>query len=165
MGRPSSFPTRTGDIVMVCFSQAAFRALCGVMGQPELADDPRFRTNDDRNAHEDELRAVIAGWTRPLSAEDVLSMLGGANIPAAPVWDLKQLSESDHVAARGLVIEGRHSRFGVVPLVGQPVKFSDIDAAEAPRTPMLGEDTDSVLADELGLDDAARDSLRARNII
>ena len=49
--------------------------------------------------------------------------------------------------------------------MGQPVKFSDIDAAEAQRTPMLGEDTDSVLADALGLDDAVRDSLRARNII
>ena len=112
------------------------------MGRPELADDPRFHTNADRNAHEDELRAVITDWTRPLPAADVLSMLGGANIPAAPVWDLKQLAESDHVAARGLVMEGRHSRFGVVPLVGQPVKFSDIDAVETPRTPMLGEDTD-----------------------
>ncbi len=160
-----SFPTRTGDIVMVCFSQGAFRALCGLMGQPELADDPRFRTNADRNAHEDELRTLIADWTRPLSGDDVLAMLGGANIPAAPVWNLKQLAESDHVAARGLVVEGRHSRFGVVPLVGQPVKFSDVDAAEAPRTPMLGEDTDSVLADELGLDDDARDNLRTRNII
>ncbi len=160
-----SFPTRTGDIVMVCFSQGAFRALCRVMGRPELADHPRFQTNADRNAHEDELRAVITDWTRPLPADDVLSMLGGANIPAAPVWDLKQLAESDHVAARGLVMEGRHSRVGVVPLVGQPVKFSDIDAVETPRTPMLGEDTDSVLADELGLDDDARDNLRARNII
>ena len=160
-----SFPTRTGDIVMVCFSQGAFRALCEVMGQPKLADDPRFRSNDDRNVHEDDLRALIGDWTRTLPAEEVLSTLGSANIPAAPVWNLKQLAESDHVDARGLVVEGRHSRFGAVPLVGQPVKFSDVDAAEAPRTPMLGEDTDSVLADELGLDDDAREKLRARKII
>ena len=160
-----SFPTRTGDIVMVCFSQVAFRALCEVMGQPKLADDPRFRTNDDRNVHEDDLRALIGDWTRTLPADEVLSTLGSANIPAAPVWNLKQLAESDHVDARGLVVEGRHSRFGAVPLVGQPVKFSDVDAGEAPRTPMLGEDTDSVLADELGLDDDARDKLRARKII
>ena len=136
------------------------------MGQPELADDPRFRTNADRNGNEDRTAgADHRAWTHSLPAEDVLSMLGGANIPAAPVWNLKQLAESDHVAARGLVVEGRHGRFGAVPLVGQPVKFSDIDAADAPRTPMLGEDTDSVLADELGLDDAARKKLRDRNII
>ncbi|HEV7372518.1 CoA transferase [Arenibaculum sp.] len=160
-----SFPTATGDVVMVCFSDAAFRGLGKAMGRPGLADDPRFRTNADRNRHEGELRELISGWTGGLPAEEVLAALRDAGIPAAPVWDLATLAASEHVAARGLVAEGRHARFGAVPLVRQPVKFSAAPADAAPTTPLLGEHTEAVLAGELGLDAAEIAALRAKAVI
>jgi CoA:oxalate CoA-transferase len=150
-----SFPTSDGTIVMVCFSQGAFAALCRTMEQPELSSDPRFSTNDERNRNEDELRALIGQWTAARTTETVLAALLEANIPAAPVWDLDQLSASDHVAARGLIAEGHHTRFGAVPLVPQPVKFSGVGTAARPTTPMLGEHTREVLETVLGLDGPA----------
>jgi CoA:oxalate CoA-transferase len=160
-----SFPTLDGDIVMVCFSDAGFRDLGRVMGRPDLADDPRFRTNADRNRHEEELRTLISAWTAGLTAETVLAALREAGIPAAPVWDLATLAASEHVAARGLVVQGRHALFGAVPLVRQPVKFSAAPVCAPPTTPLLGEHTEAVLAGELGLDAAEIAALRAKAVI
>jgi len=164
-----SFPTASGDIVMVCFSDAGFRNLGELMGEPGLADDPRFKTNADRNAHEAELRALISAWTAEQSQDAVIDALLKARIPAAPVWDLKQLVSADHTAARGLIVDGLHRRFGTVPLVPQPVKFSNnagdtVDTA-APTTPMLGEHTEAVLAELAALSPEAIAALRANKAI
>ncbi|MEO4042645.1 CoA transferase [Hoeflea sp. CAU 1731] len=160
-----SFPTTGDDIVMVCFSQAAFRSLCALMGEPKLADDPRFKTNADRNENEDALRALIANWTRNQEQEALVTRLQEAGIPAGPVWDLKALTESEHAVARGLIVDGAHSKFGSVPLVPQPVRFSGTPGVKDPHVPMLGEDTDDVLQDVLGLDDDAIAAMRKKKII
>ncbi len=96
------------------------------------------------------MRAIIGQWTATKTQEQVIKALIDVRIPAAPVWDLKQLTEADHVAARGLVVEGDHSKFGKVPLVRQPVKFSGSDDELTPSTPLLGEHTDEVLSDIAG---------------
>ncbi|MGO1120542.1 CaiB/BaiF CoA transferase family protein [Rhodovibrionaceae bacterium A322] len=172
-----SFPTRDGDIVMVCFSQGAFAALCELMGQPDLAQDPRFQTNDNRNTHEEELRALIANWTASLTQDEAIGKLQKARIPAGPVWTLKQLSESEHVQARNMIQPGQHSRFGSVPLVPQPVKFTgpgsnqeadqkvSQDPAPPPHVPLLGEDTDDVLTRLLDMDDSSLADLRQKKIL
>lgn len=160
-----SFPTRDGDIVMVCFSQGTFRALCALMGQPELADDPRFANNDARNRHENELRALISSWTSQLGSADAVARLNKANIPAAPVWNLKQLTESEHVRALGLVAAGSHARLGDVPLVPQPVRFSDTARITQPTTPALGEHTEQVLSELLNLDPKQLADLKAAKAI
>lgn len=159
-----SFPTQNGDIVMVCFSDGAFRALGEVMGQPDLADDPKYKTNTARNENEDALRLMISNWSSALTQDQVIERLLNARIPAAPIWNLKQLVESDHVAARGLIVEGTHEKFGSVPLVPQPVKFSsqsdDVMSSETPVTPTLGQHTDEVLRSVLELSSEEIASLR-----
>ncbi len=160
-----SFPTRTGDVVMVCFSNAAFIELAKLMGQPDLAGDGRFADNAARNANEDELRRLIAEWTAPQTQDAVIEALHGARIPAAPVWNLAQLAQSDHVEARNLVSAGRHATLGEVPLVSQPVRFSGIEPDSNPNTPILGEHTDAVLDEIAGLDSDAIEELRTKNAI
>ncbi|MCP4317554.1 MAG: CoA transferase [Hyphomicrobiales bacterium] len=146
-----SFPTRTGDIVMVCFSQGGFAALCDMMGKPELAGDPRFATNDDRNQNEDELRSIIAQWTSQQDQEQVVARLQEARIPAGPVWDLEALAQSHHVKSRDLIVQGAHDKFGSIPLVPQPVKFSGSAHIPHPFVPTLGQHTDDVLEELLDL--------------
>ncbi|NQV98589.1 MAG: CoA transferase [Rhodospirillales bacterium] len=164
-----SFPTRSGDIVMVCFSDAAFRALGEIMGLPELADDPDYKTNAARNINEDSLRALISRWTSALSQDEAIELLLNARIPAAPVWDLKQLTTSEHVRARGVIVDGHHEKFGTVPLVPQPVKFSqqsaDALSAEIPFTPRLGQHTEQVLAEVMELSAEAIAELKKNKAI
>lgn len=160
-----SFPTLDGDIVMVCFSQHSFRALCTLMGQPELADDKRFLTNDARNTNETLLRDLICEWTITQHQATLVGLLQDARIPAGPVWDLSDVAQSDHVAERQLVVQGTHSKIGSIPLVPQPVKFSTATHTTQPHVPMLGEHTDAVLAELLGMDQQAIADYRTRKII
>ena len=160
-----SFSTQTGDIVMVCFSDRTFASLAALMGTPDLADDPRFVDNRARNENEDLLRDKISAWTTTLPQEAVLSALLDAGIPAAPVWDLGQLTGSEHVEQRGLVTHGSHSSLGTVPLVPQPVRFSDAESTEEPTTPVLGEHTQSVLETLAGVDGDTIETLRQKKVI
>jgi CoA:oxalate CoA-transferase len=160
-----SFPTRDGDIVLVGFSDAVFHRLAQAMGRPQLAGDPRFRTNRDRDIHEADLREQIASWTRGLSRAEALERLRGADIPAAPVWTLDDLLASGHPEARGMLQPGVNAALGDLHLVPQPVQFSDSSRIAPMRTPTLGEHTEEVLRSDLRLDDERIAALRAANSI
>ena len=160
-----SFPTKDGDIVMVGFSDAIFRRIGEAIGQPELADDPRFKTNTDRNANEDELRALISAWAANLTREQALEKLRSSDIPAAPVWSLDDLLASGHVEARGMLQPGRNGKLGDIRLVPQPVQFAAAERIGGMTAPTLGEHTAEVLRDKLGLDDAKLAALRAAKAI
>lgn len=159
------FSTKTGDVVIVVPHDAMFQKLAGVMGQPELADDPRFAEYGPRSRNEDALREVIARWMASRSVEEVTSLLGEASIPCAPVWSLGDLAGSDHARERGLVAEGRHGKLGMVPVVPQPVRFSDVEPGDEPVMPRLGEDTASVLREVLGLSEAQIADLGERKVV
>ncbi len=160
-----SFKTSDGEIVLVCFSQDLFVRLAQLIGRPEMVEDPRFSTNAARNRNEEEMRAAIGAWTGTLSSADAVKALLDAGIPSAPVWDLADVMGSEHARARGLVVKGEHGRMGEVPLVPQPVKFSGTEPATTHTTPMLGEHTDAVLTDMLGLDAEAIARLRQNKAI
>ncbi len=160
-----SFPTLDGDIVMVCFSDRLFGSLGELIGQPELATDTRFKDNAARNENEQLLRDKIAAWTATLSQDAAIGLLLSKGIPAAPVWDLKQLVSSDHVTSRALIEQGRHSKLGEIPLVPQPIKFSDSSRTQSNTSPTLGENTDEVLGAMSGLSDDEIKALRASKII
>jgi CoA:oxalate CoA-transferase len=148
-----SFATRDGDIVLVGFSDAIFRRICQAMAQPALADDPRFKSNVDRNAHEEELRGLITAWAAGLTREEALGLLRAADVPAAPVWSLDDLLDSGHIEARGMLQTGSNGKLGDIRVVPQPVQFDAAERLSSVTTPMLGEHTVEVLKEKLGLDE------------
>ena len=160
-----SFSTKNGDIVLVGFSDAIVRRIGETVGRADLADDPRFRTNRDRNIHEAELHAIIAEWAAGLTRDEAVACLRRADVPAAPVWTLDDLLASGHVAARNLLQPGRNARLGDIQLVPQPVRFSDSTEPGTTRAPTLGEDTEAVLRRELALDEAQIAALHAAKIV
>ena len=160
-----SFATADGVVVLVGFTDATVARILGVIGRPELVADPRFQGNAARNAHEAELRALIADWTRSRPREEVLRALREADVPTAPVWDFDELFASGHVEARELVRPGTNSILGDIRVVPQPVKFAAVPPFAKPRSPTLGEDTDAVLAERLGLDAGKIAALRAAKVI
>jgi CoA:oxalate CoA-transferase len=160
-----SFPTKDGDIVLVGFSDQVFQRLAKAIGRPQLIDDPRFRSNRDRNIHESELRNEIAAWAQKLSRAEALEELRAADIPAAPVWTLDDLLASGQLEARGMLQPGVNAVLGDVRLIPQPVQFSDSSRIAPMRTPTLGEQTEQVLRSELGLDDERIAALRAAKTV
>ena len=160
-----SFSTADGDFVLVGFSDKAFRSIVAAIGRPELADDPRFANNVARNENEADLRKIISDWARPLSRDEAVATLQRAGVPCGPVWSLGDVVESSHAQARKLVSKGTNTVLGDIPLVRQPVRFEASPEPESARAPLIGEDTDTVLADLLGLTASRIKELRERKVI
>lgn len=139
-----SFETRSGAIVLVCFSDRVFEKLGKAIGNPDLPSDVRFRTVSDRNENEQALRQIIANWASSQSQDGAVNCLLDHGIPAAPILDLRQVLETEHAEARQLVIDGEHAKLGSVPLVPQPVRVSE-SGRQKTSTPTLGEHTQEVL--------------------
>lgn len=160
-----SFTTQDGDIVMVCFSDKLFARLSDLMHLPNLAEDPKFAKNTARNENEAVLYGLISDWAATQTQKQAIDGLLSKGIPAAPIWDLRQLTTSDHVAARDLVVNGQHDKLGDVPLVPQPVKFSNHSSQPDYQSPTLGQHTENVLRDLAGLQEDEITALRAAKSI
>ena len=159
------FETLDGHIAMVVTTDRTFGKLCGVIGRPDVADDPKYRTNADRNTNEAELKAAIEEWTSGQSSGAAVSALGEAGIPAGPVLSVGDVTESDHISHRKMVTHVDHPSLGKVPLVHQPVQFSDADREFQRPPPLLGEHTRELLASLLGLSEGDIEKLSDDDII
>ncbi|GAB5374307.1 MAG: CaiB/BaiF CoA-transferase family protein [Acuticoccus sp.] len=157
-----SFAARDGHFVLVGFTQRIVEGIFAAIGRPELSGDPRFATNDARNANEAVLYGIIAEWAAGRTRDEAIAALAAAGVPCGPVRTLGEVAAdpaSTHTFARGA-----HAQLGDIPLVGQPVRFGADGRPEGARAPTLGEDTDAVLAG-LGLDAAAIDELKRKKVV
>ena len=160
-----AFEAKDGHVVMVVSSDRAFGAFCKAIGQPALSEDERFRTNADRNASENALKAIIEAWTSERTAEEIVGAMDAAGIPAAPVLSLAEVADSDHMASREMISAVEHPTLGKIPLVHQPVRFSGAERSFQRPPPGLGEHTRELLTKLLGYGDAEIQALADDNVI
>jgi crotonobetainyl-CoA:carnitine CoA-transferase CaiB-like acyl-CoA transferase len=145
---------------------AQWRALCRVTGNSSAAEDPRFATIAGRQAHEDVVEALVCGWTRQRDPEAAAAALQDAGIPAAPVENGRDLVEDDeHLRARGFYVALRHPVAGEFLHEGICVRLADTPGRIERPAPTLGQHTDEVLTELLGLDERELVSLRADGVL
>jgi crotonobetainyl-CoA:carnitine CoA-transferase CaiB-like acyl-CoA transferase len=139
--------TRDGHITVGGNNQRLWERLCGALGRPELFEDPRFATNEDRMARRPEL---VAELEAALAGEDTatwVERLLAAGVPAGAIHDYAQVVDDPHTHAREMVAEVEHPVEGTVRVLGIPVKLSDTPGAVRRAAPLLGEHTAEVLAE------------------
>jgi crotonobetainyl-CoA:carnitine CoA-transferase CaiB-like acyl-CoA transferase len=141
-----------------------WEALADAIGRPELRDDPRFATAEARMEHADALGAEIAAWTRQRTKYEAMHTLGDAGVPAGATLDTRDLHHDPHLVARGFVQRVQHPTEGELTLLGWPPRLSKSDVPMAPP-PLLGQHSDEVLAQDLGLDAAELERLTAAGVI
>ncbi|MEM6438541.1 MAG: CaiB/BaiF CoA-transferase family protein [Pseudomonadota bacterium] len=146
------FPCTDGDVIIAVGNNRQFRLLCEALGQPGWAEDPRFLTVPDRNKNRAVLAAMIGGRTVEKSRAHWLETLPKAGVPCSGLNTIDKTFEEPQVIARGMKIETPHAVAGSVPGLANPIKFSDSEIAYRRSAPMLGEHTEEVLGDWLGLD-------------
>lgn len=142
------------SVVIAGNADAIFLRLMGIIGRPDLADDPGLASNNLRWERRDELDAAIGAWTLTLGADEALDILEDAGVPSGPIYTAADISESPQYAARDMiqkfdVADGDR----VLEGVGFPGIVPVLGSASLPiRTlaPELGQDTAAVLADYLG---------------
>ncbi len=160
-----AFATEDGYLMLAVGNDTQFRRLCELLGQAELAADPRFATNGARVNHRDLLVARLAGAFAEGCRDDWLARLESAGVPCGPVNHIDEVFADPQVRHRGMRTEAEHPLAGRVPLVGSPLKLSATPPIHAVAPPTLGQHTDEVLTQALGLDAAACERLRDAGVI
>jgi len=160
-----TFEAADGHVIVGVGSEGLWRAFCRVLGQADLADDPRFATNALRVTNYDALRARLAPLLFARTVGDWLAALEEAGIPCGRVRSVAEALEGPQVAARGLLVDVEHPRLGRRRFVGSPLHLDDAARSSPLPPPALGQHTDEILRERLGLDPGAIDALRQRGAV
>jgi len=152
MAPHAAYPCSDDDTwcTIACRDDADWRALCGVMGTPERASDPRFTTLDERKRNEPALDAAVALWTSQLDAFEVMRRCQQAGVPAGVVQSCQQLFADPQLSARGHFVHMNHAAMGRYASDGNCFVLSDATPTYRP-SPLLGEHTEQVCREILGM--------------
>jgi len=159
------FKTADGDILFGGGNDKLYGILCTKLGKPEWITDDRFKTNGMRVKHRETLEAMIEAETVQKTTQEWLDMFEGAGMPYAAINDVQTTLNHDHVEARGMVVEVDHPSCGAMKLVNTPVKYSESTPGVRSPPPTLGQHTDEVLKDVLGMSDGDIQSLRSEGVV
>jgi crotonobetainyl-CoA:carnitine CoA-transferase CaiB-like acyl-CoA transferase len=155
-----AFATADGHIILAVGNDEQFRRFCEAAGCAHIAADPRYLTIAERNAHRDTLIPALAEVLRQRSSRDWVERLEAAQVPCGPINTIKDVFEDPQVIARGMRLDLPHPRAGTLPSIANPIRFSGTPIEYTHAPPVLGQHTDEVLRDVLGLDDAEIEQLR-----
>jgi formyl-CoA transferase len=160
-----TFEAADGHVIVGVGSEGLWRAFCAAAGRPELLADPRFATNAQRVSNYDALRAELAPLLRARTVGEWLALLEGAGIPCGRVRTVAEALDGEQVRARGLLLDVDHPRLGRRRWVGSPIALEGATRGSLRPPPLLGEHTEEVLSERLGLGAGEVASLRAQGVV
>lgn len=148
-----SFETADGPIYLACANDRTFRRLMiDVLDQPAFASHPDYLTSADRRNNRQPLMKLVADVLGKGKREDWLRRMHAVGVPAGAIRTVAEALDAPEVHHLGLLSSIPHPSLGPIPNVGLPVRFSGTPVADPVAAPMLGAQTDQVLADVLGYD-------------
>jgi CoA:oxalate CoA-transferase len=161
----SSFETADGYVVIAAGNDGLFARLCAVVGRPDLAGDDRFATNDARTRNVDALTESLGEVLKWKSSADWLSDLERAGVPAGRVNHLSDLVADEHLLARRMIASIEHPGIGDLLSPGTPIKASGFSDDVSRPSPLLGQDSETVLRELVGLSSAEIRSLFDQGVV
>jgi crotonobetainyl-CoA:carnitine CoA-transferase CaiB-like acyl-CoA transferase len=147
------FAASDGHLIVAVGNEKQFRAYCTVIGMPELAIDPRFATNPKRVVNRLLLIPILTERMTSGTRDHWLDELERAGVPAGPINTLDQVYNDPQVQSREMWRELPHPSAGTAPIAASPLKFSATPVQYLRPAPMLGQHTEQILRDRLGLAD------------
>lgn len=160
------YPTSDDKMILIAANQdTVFKRLAKAMGQPELADDPRYATHATRGQNQVELDEMVGAWTKTLDADALTDLMEEHGVPVGKIYRAPDMLEDPHFAAREAIIKLAHPDFGELAMQNVFPKLSLTPGTVRHAGPELGEHNDNVFGGILGLDEAQRAALRENGII
>lgn len=162
------YPCLPGDandyVFIMAVNQRMWDAVCATIGKPDLLQQPQFATQKDRYLSSTELYSEIAEWTQKHTKHECAQAFAEAGVCAAPVNETDELFRDPHLIARDFIKTIDHDDYGEVKILGWPARMSQSEV-QPTASPLLGQHTDAVLAEDLGLSNIELSSLRASGVI
>jgi crotonobetainyl-CoA:carnitine CoA-transferase CaiB-like acyl-CoA transferase len=168
---PESTPNNlyaTGDgtfIHITAMGEAVFRRLCEAMGQPQIADDPRFTPATARSANHEDLDDLIGAWTATKDLVELEGILEKAAVPATRIFTIADIFADPHYKARGSIANAPDADLGSVAMATVVPRLSHTPGAVRHAGHRVGQDTREVLQSLLGLDLARIETLERAGVI
>jgi len=160
------YPCQGEDMILIGGNgDNVFARLAEVMGQAELAKDPRFVDHASRGTNQAELDGIVAAWTRTYALPDLLALLEAKGIPCGRVFRAPDMLEDPQYQAREAIIETDHPVFGRIKMQNAFPKLSETPGKVRWPGPTLGQHTDEVLGALPGVDAARLAALRTKGVI
>ena len=159
------YQSKDGYVAMICIRDGHWRKLCSAMGRPELADDPRFVDMKSRSANMELLDESITKWTIELSKEEIFKKAQEHGVICAPVQGLADVVSDPHMHERGSLHWTHNEILGEMVLMNTPLRFKDQLPPPLKPVPRLGNDTNDILEEMLGLSRKEIDELRSLEAI
>lgn len=159
------FPSADGNFILAVGNDGQFRKFCEVAGIAQLADDPRFASNKARVAHRAELIPLLRQATVFKTTAQWIELLEKAGVPCGPINDLQQVFADPQVQARGLRLDLPNALGSSTPQVASPLRLSETPVAYRSAPPLLGQHTDALLHNLLGMSEAQVAQLRETGVI
>ena len=160
-------PTSDGYIVLSIGNDPTFERFCKLTGEEQLIDDPKFKTNADRVLNREYVTNTLNEVTRKKTSKWWLTELEKEKIGCGPINTLSEVFSDPHVKAREMVVEMKHQKTGEasLKLIANPIKMNETPPTYRMAPPLLGEHTEQILSDNIGLSQSEISELRAKKII
>ena len=151
-------------VYVMAVTPTMWEALCRVIDREDLIQNPQFSRQADRYENRDELRGIIGAWALMRDKYQAMRELAEGGVPASAVLDTSDLYNNSHLVQRGFVHEVEHPSQGAVKLLGWPARMSE-SSVEIEAAPLLGEHSNEVLNNDLGLTQTELDDLTKQGVI
>ncbi|MGH8808942.1 MAG: CaiB/BaiF CoA transferase family protein [Noviherbaspirillum sp.] len=159
------FRCKEGDVIVAVGNDSQYAAFCKVIERPDLADDPRFGSVGQRNINRAELIPQIAQTMLTRTMSEWVKKMEATNVPCGPINNMQQVFEDPQVKHRDMQLSLPHSAGVDAPNVANPIRLSDTPIRYERSAPVLGEHTDEVLGERLGLSAQRIAELKARGVV
>ncbi len=159
-----SFQASDGWFVVAVGNDRQFESFCEVIGKPELSADERFSTNSARVQNREVLIPILKPMFLEKTVSDWLSLIGD-QFPCGPINNLEQVFSMPKVKKREMLVEMQHPTIGALPLVGSPLKMGGTPVSYRLPPPLIGEHTQEILTNVLGLSSEKVTELRESGCI
>lgn len=161
-----NFQTKDGEwVILVTSSDRTFERLAQVMEREDMLTDERYHTNTERLKRFEEVNGIVADWIKTKTKDELQDILDTAGVPVSPIYSIKDIFEDSHYKHRENIVEVQHPRLGKIKIPGIVPKFSETPGSIREIAPDLGEHTNVVLRDLLGLDEESIARLRENEVI
>jgi len=149
------YPCKGDDrwCTIAVFSDEQWLSLCKVMGRADYTDDLRFSTLSSRKQNEDEINELVSSWTINFTPEEVMNKMQSAGVPAGVVKNAADIYNDPQLRQRNLFWPLEHPDMGVFTHLGRGFELSKTPAQAQMPSPRLGEHTEYICSNILGMTD------------
>ena len=160
-----SYTAKDGYVIVGAGNDRLWEKLCKLIEKPELVKDERFATNAKRTENVRELKVILDEVFKVDTIKFWMDKLEEAGIPCAPINTVDKVIHDPQVNSRNMIVETQHPVAGPVKMAGVPVKLSETPGSVETPAPLLGQHTEEILKELLGIDAAKVADLKARKVL